>query len=303
MHHDHAHEVSRKLVLAAIVTVAFVVVEVTIGLFSNSLALVSDALHNFTDSLALLLAFSAVRLERRPATTEKSYGYQRAGILAAFINAGTLVAFTVYIFIEAIDRFRHPSQVNDRAMLVTALIAIVLNVAITISLRREGRHDVNVRAAVMHMFGDAVSSAGIVIAALLIRSTHNAVWDPAVSIAIGVLILWSSWGILRETINLLLEGTPTGIDPDLVSRSLAAIDGVYGVHHLHIWALGPSKPALSCHVMVGDVPVKTTAKLLEELNAMLADEYRIAHTTIQFEFANCSEDDLFCIPYTSQRNL
>jgi cobalt-zinc-cadmium efflux system protein len=300
MHHDHSHAVSRKLVIAAIVTVAFVVVEVWIGFVSNSLALVSDALHNFTDSLALLLAFTAVRLERRPATIEKSYGYQRAGILTAFINAGTLVGFTAYIFIEAFDRFRHPHVVNDQAMLMTALVAIVLNTSITMSLRREGRHDVNVRAAVMHMFGDAVSSAGIVIAALLIRSTQNAAWDPAVSIAIGVLILWSSWGILRETINLLLEGTPTGIDPDSVSRSLAAVDGVYGVHHLHIWALGPSRPALSCHVMVGDVPVKTTAKLLDELNTMLADQYRIAHTTIQFEFANCSEDDLFCIPYTER---
>ena len=304
MAHDHTHhhiEVSKKLVIAAVATLLFVVIELGIGYFAHSLSLVGDALHNFTDSVALLLAFSALRLERRKPTTEKSYGYHRAGILAAFINAGTLVGFTVYIFIEAVERLRHPNAVNDRAMLITALVAIVLNSAISLSLRRDGRTDVNVRAAVMHMFGDAISSGGIVFAALMIRSTGNATWDPAVSILIGLLILWSSWGILRETVNLLLEGTPTGIDPEAVTRAVAEVEGVYGVHHLHIWALGPSRPALSCHVMVGDVPVKTTSKLLEDVNEMLAHKYRIAHTTIQFEYANCSEDDPFCIPYTVQR--
>ncbi|HSP17617.1 MAG TPA: cation diffusion facilitator family transporter [Thermoanaerobaculia bacterium] len=297
-HHHHGKHVSRKLVIAAIATVCFVIVEMTIGFIGNSLALVGDALHNLTDSLALLLAWMAVRLEKRPATSEKSYGYQRAGILAAFLNAATLVGFTVYIFIEAFDRFRNPHVVNVGAMLITAIGAIVLNTAITVSLRHEGRDDVNIRAAVMHMLGDAVSSAGIVAAALVIRSTGNPIWDPAISILIGVLILWSSWGILRETVNLLLEGTPTGIDPDAVSGDLSKMSGVFGVHHLHIWALGPSRPALSCHVMVGDVPVNATGKLLEEMTAMLAAKYGIAHITIQFEFANCSEDDLYCVPYT-----
>ncbi len=269
-----------------------------VGIIGNSLALAGDALHNLTDVLALLLAFAAVRLERRPATTEKTYGYQRAGILAGFINAGLLIGFTIYIFVEAIERFRHPHVVNEHLMLVTAIVAIALNTAITLALRREGKDDVNIRAAVIHMLGDAVSSVGIVIAALLIRATGNTVWDPAISIFIGLMILWSSWGVLRETINLLLEGTPLGIEPDDVTRSLSAVTGVFGVHHLHIWALGPSRPALSCHVMVGDVPVKSTAKLLDELNAMLAARYKIAHTTIQFEFANCADDDLFCVPYT-----
>lgn len=299
MPHDHGKEVSRKLVIAAVATIIFVIVEITIGFIANSLALVGDALHNLTDSLALLLAWIAVRLERRPATSEKSYGYQRAGILTAFLNAATLAGFTVYIFIEAFDRLRNPHVVNDRAMLIVALVAIFLNTVITLSLRREGREDVNIRAAVVHMLGDAVSSVGIVIAALAIRSTGNPIWDPAISILIGVLILWSSWGILRETVNLLLEGTPSGIDPDAVSEALSKVKGVYGVHHLHIWALGPSRPALSCHVMVGDVPMKSTSKLLAEMNALLEAQYGITHITIQFEFANCSEDDLYCLPYES----
>lgn len=302
--HDASHKVSRKLVIASIATLAFVVIELGVGVFANSLALMSDALHNFTDTLALVLAWIGVRLERKPATASKSYGYQRAGVLTAFINAGALAAFTIFIFAEAIQRLqvKHPA-INVRALLFTAVAAFVLNAAITWSLRREGKHDVNIHSAVIHMLGDAVSSVGIMVAAGLIAVTGSQLWDPIISMLIGLLILWSSWGVLRETVNLLLEGTPSGIDPNKVTTSLAAMDGVYGVHHLHIWALAPSRPALSCHLMVGDVAVKTTAKLLDDINEMLARKYRIAHTTVQFEFANCDVDDPYCIPYTAKSDV
>jgi cobalt-zinc-cadmium efflux system protein len=297
-HHGPQQAVTRKLVIASIATMLFVVLELGAGVWASSLALIGDALHNFTDVLALVIALIAVRLERRPPTIEKSFGYQRAGILAAFVNSGTLVAFTIFIFIEAIQRFRVPHRVDSGWMIGTAAVAIALNAAITISLVREGRDDVNIRSAVLHMFGDALSGAGIIIAAVLIRVTGSTSWDPAVSMLIGLLILWSSWGILREASNLLLEGTPAGIDPDEVQRSLAAIDGIAGVHHLHIWALGPARPAMSCHVMVGDVPLRTTASMLASMNEMLAHEYGIVHATVQFEFAGCSEDDPFCLPYS-----
>jgi cobalt-zinc-cadmium efflux system protein len=299
-HHHHANHgaaASHKLLIASIATAAFVVVEIIVGVRANSLALVGDALHNVTDTLALLLALFAVRVARRPATSAKSYGWHRAGVLAAFINAGALAAFTIFLFVEAAQRLRAPANVNGGAMLVTAGAALVLNGAITLWLRGEGRHDLNIRGAVLHMLGDAISSAGIIAAALLIRRTGALFWDPAVSIAIGVLILWSSWGILREAINLLLEGTPEGIDPEAVTRAIAALDGVDGVHHLHIWALGASRPALSCHLMVGDIPVRSTGNLLARVNELLEYEYGIDHTTIQFEFANCDVDDPYCIPY------
>jgi cobalt-zinc-cadmium efflux system protein len=300
--HHHHHEaggttVSRKLAIASIATAVFVAVEIAVGVRASSLALVGDALHNITDTLALLLALFAVRVERRPATSAKSYGWHRAGVLAAFINAGALAAFTIFLFVEAAQRLRAPTAVNSTAMLITAAAALLLNGSITLWLRSHGRHDLNIRGAVLHMLGDAFSSAGIIIAALLIRTTGAPFWDPAVSIAIGVLILWSSWGILREAINLLLEGTPAGIDPDEVTRTIAALDGVDGVHHLHIWALGPSRPALSCHLMVGDIPVRSTGNVLAQVNEMLAREYGIAHTTIQFEFADCDTDDPYCVPY------
>ena len=305
MSHHHSHSAaghaSQKLFVASIATAVFVVIEIVVGIRANSLALVGDALHNITDTLALLLALFAVRVERRPPTTAKSYGWHRAGVLAAFINAGALAAFTIFLFVEAAQRLRTPASVNSGAMLITAGAALLLNGAITLWLRGHvrghDRHDLNIRGAMLHMLGDAISSAGIIIAALLIRRTGALFWDPAVSIAIGVLILWSSWGILREAINLLLEGTPEGIDPEAVTRAIAELDGVDGVHHLHIWALGASRPALSCHLMVGDIPVRSTGNLLARVNAMLERDYGIGHTTIQFEFASCDVDDPYCVPY------
>ena len=297
-HHDYSSAVSRKLVIASVATILFVVVEVAVGMWAQSLALIGDAIHNFTDTLALLLALVALRLERRPATAVKSYGYHRAGVLTAFVNAGALVALTIYLVWEAIARLRRPQPVDSRAMLVTAAAALVLNSAITLWLREAGRHDINIRSAVLHMLGDAVSSAGIIAAALLIRFTGASYWDAVVSLGIAALILWSSWGVLREAINLLLEGTPASIDPDAVTRAIASIDGVNGVHHLHIWALGPSRSALSCHLMVGDVPVKSTGNLLSQVNEVLEHDFGIAHTTIQFEFASCDVDDPYCVPYS-----
>jgi cobalt-zinc-cadmium efflux system protein len=296
-HHHHHASVSRKLTIATAANVLVVIAELAIGIYAGSLALMGDALHNLTDAAALIIALVAVRLEKRQPTNEKTFGYQRAGILAAFINAGLLVAFTLFIFREAWERLQQPQQVDTSLMLIMAAIALVVNAATAISIHHESRHDVNIRGAFVHMVGDAVSSAGIIVAAGLIHVTGSMKWDAIVSIVIGLLILWSSYGVLRESMNLLLEGMPSGIDPNAVTESLGRIDGIYGVHHLHIWALGPSSPALSAHLMVGDVPVKTTARLLEEINEMLAHDFRIAHTTIQFEFAECSADDPFCVPF------
>jgi cobalt-zinc-cadmium efflux system protein len=296
-HHHHHADVSQKLTIATIANAVVVAAELAIGTWAGSLALIGDALHNLTDALALVIALVAIRLEKRAPTSEKSFGYQRAGILAAFINAAMLVAFTFLIFREAWERLREPHAVQTNLMLIAASVALLVNGLTAFSLRRESRHDVNIRGAFIHMIGDAVSSFGIIVAALLIRLTGNPLWDAVVSIFIGLLILWSSWGILRESMNLLLEGTPSGINPEAVTQSLGGIDGIYGVHHLHIWALGPSSPALSCHLMVGDVPVSSTAKLLDAIKEMLAHEYRIVHTTIQFEYAICAEDDPFCVPF------
>ncbi len=299
MAHDHQHHltVSRKLTIATAANVLVVIGEIVIGIYAGSLALIGDALHNVTDAAALVLALIAVRLSRRAPTNKKSFGYQRAGILAAFVNAGVLVAFAIFIFTEAWTRLQNPHAVETTAMFFAAAVALFVNAGTALSIRHESREDVNIRGAFVHMIGDAVSSAGILVAAFLIRTTGSSVWDAVISIFIGVLILWSSYGVLRESVNLLLEGTPSGIDPEAVTQALGAIDGIHGVHHLHIWALGPSNPALSCHVMVGDVPLRDTASILDEVKATLARDHHIAHTTIQFEFAECAADDPFCVRF------
>jgi cobalt-zinc-cadmium efflux system protein len=299
--HSHAHArnvtISRKLIIATAANLLVVIGEIWAGIYSGSLALIGDALHNLADVTALLIALTAVRLERRPPTSEKSFGYQRAGVLAAFINAGLLAAFALFIFSEAWERLQAPRDVHMPAMLIAATIALIVNSGTAILIVKESRDDVNVRGAMMHMIGDAGSSAGIIVAALLIHLTGLAVWDAAVSVLIGLLILWTSYGILRESVNLLLEGTPAGISPEAVIASLGSIDGIHGVHHVHIWAIGPSSSALSCHLMVGDVPLRSTARLLDEVNEMLAREHRIVHTTIQFEFAECDTEDPYCTPF------
>jgi len=302
-HHAHHEAVSRKLTLATCANVLVVIGEIAVGLYAGSLALLGDALHNLTDAAALVIALVAVRLERRAPTSGKSFGYRRAGILAAFINAAMLVAFTFFVFREAYERLIHPHDVQTTPMLIAAAIALAVNSATAVSLKHESREDVNIRGAFVHMIGDAVSSAGIIVAALLIRATGTAQWDAIISMFIGLLILWSSYGVLKESMNLLLEGTPSGIDPDEVTRSLGEVEGIHGVHHLHIWALGPSSPALSCHLMVGDVPLKNTARILEDVNAILLRDYRISHTTIQFELAECDTDDPYCVAFVERRAL
>ncbi|HEU5163258.1 MAG TPA: cation diffusion facilitator family transporter [Thermoanaerobaculia bacterium] len=297
-HHGPERRVrtSRKLLVSTVATLAFFGLELWAGLSANALSLISDAFHNITDAVALILAFIAVKLERRPPTAKRSYGYQRAGILAAFVNAAILIVLTVGVVLEAVRRFRAPEAVGSTLMIVVAAIGLVYNLGVTLWLRQEGKKDINVRSAVLHMMGDAIASAGVIVAAVMIRVTGDTVWDGVVSLFIGALILWSSLGILRETINLLLEGTPHGIDPDRISRDIAAADGVHDVHHLHIWAIGPSAPALSCHLLVGDVSVRRGGEILRNVSSILETHHRIRHTTIQLEAASCPEDDPTCVP-------
>lgn len=291
-HHGGAEPAATrtKLAVSTAATLLFVAFELAAGIRANSLALVGDAFHNLTDALVLVLALVAVILSRRPPRGRKSFGYQRAGILAAFLNGVLLLAFTLVYFTEAVSRARNPEPVDSGIMLVVATIAIAFNGAIAAWLHHGAGSDVNIRSAVLHQLADALGSLGVVVAAIGIRVTGAEAFDPLVSFAIGLLILWTSWSILRETVNLLLEGTPQGIDPDEIARALAAEDGVFGVHHLHVWALGPSSPALSCHLILGDVPLRETSALLARVNAMLAERYGIVHTTIQVEHASCGEE-------------
>ncbi len=276
-----------------IATLAFTAFEVYAGFRAGSLALLSDAGHNFTDALALLLAAAGLYLQSKPANQVKTYGYQRAGVIAAFLNAATLIVISLIIFWEAIGRIMRPQPVNERMMIWVAAAAVILNGAIMLALHRGNKGDLNIRAAFIHMLGDAVGAAAIIIGAVAIRYTGWSYIDPALSIALGFLIVYTAWDIIRESLNILLEGLPRGIELHHVTTALAEVDGVLDIHDLHIWSLGSNTHALSSHVLIEDMPPSASERILKRINEVLTG-FGIHHTTIQFEHVPCLLSDNGC---------
>ena len=275
-------------------TAAFVIVEIAAGIHAGSLALLSDAGHNFTDSLALLLAWFGFYMASKPANEIKTYGYHRAGVLAAFVNALTLVALSVWIFRESYLRLRSPEPVKELTMIVVATLGLALNGSIMWGLRTARRHDINVRSAFLHMLGDALGSIAIIIGAIVIHFTGWQQLDPVLSIIIGALIIWTAWDIIKESLNILLEGLPRGLSLQAVEEAIGQVEGVLDVHDLHIWSLGSSMHALSCHVLIEDVPLSAGNVILGRVKDTLADRFHIHHTTLQFEHAGCDVSACGC---------
>ena len=292
--HQHGSATGRVLRWSLAATLVFVAVEVAAGIEAHSLALLSDAGHNFTDGLALLLAWIGFYLESKPANESKTYGYQRAGVLCAFVNALTLVGISAWIFYESFLRLRSPQPVREDVMMAVAALGLVLNGGIMWALRHARQGDINIRSAFVHMFGDALGSAAIIAGAVAIHFTGSRQVDPALSILIGILIIWTAWDIIRESLDILLEGLPRGLRLSDVGRSIEAVEGVLGVHDLHVWSLGSSTRALSCHVRIADVPPSESDAILRGVNSVLAARFHIGHTTIQFEHAECAISENGC---------
>ena len=271
------------LVWSLTATSAFVIFELIAGFRAHSLALISDAGHNATDALALLLAWFAVFLQGKPADESRTFGYHRAGVLAAFVNALTLVVLSVWILYESWTRLLHPAPVDEMTMLWVAAGAMVLNGGIMLGLHRTGEKDINIRGALVHMLGDLLGSAAIVAGALIIRATGALRVDPILSVGISLLVVWTAWDIIRESLNILLEGLPRGLDLREVTAAICGVEGVLDVHDLHIWCLGSSSSALSCHVLIEDMPPSQSDRILHGLNHLLGDHFHVHHTTIQFE--------------------
>jgi cobalt-zinc-cadmium efflux system protein len=300
-HHDHSHSTGWILRLSLVATLAFTAFEVFAGLRAHSLALLSDAGHNFTDALALLLAAIGLYLQGKPADHVKTFGYQRAGVITAFLNASTLIVISLFIFWEAAVRIIHPEPVDDRTMMWVAAAAVVLNSVIMLALHRGQKGDLNIRAAFIHMLGDAVAAVCIIVGAIIIRYTGWSYIDPVLSIALGVLIIYSAWDIIRESLNILLEGLPKGIELKKVTNAMTAVEGVLDVHDLHIWSLGSSTHALSSHVLIEDMPPSASDRILKRINEVLCS-FGIYHTTIQFEHVPCVLSDSGCQMATTHRD-
>jgi cobalt-zinc-cadmium efflux system protein len=272
--------------LSLVATLAFTAIEIYAGMRAHSLALLSDAGHNFTDAFALLLAAVGLYFQGRPADQTRTWGYHRAGVLAAFINAVTLIGISVFIVWEAIQRLLRPEAVNDAIMLWISLLALALNGGIMLALRQSQKNDLNLRAAFIHMLGDALGAVAILAGALVIHYTGWLPVDPLLSIALAVLIVVTALGITRESLNILLEGLPRGLTLGEVTSAMSKVDGVLDVHDLHIWCIGSQTRALSSHVLIEDMPHSSSDPILKRINEVLC-AFGIYHTTIQFEHVPC----------------
>ncbi len=296
-HHEHhsehapAERVDRRpLAIALVITALFLVVEVVGGLLTNSLALLADAGHMLTDVAALVLALFATWLAQRPATPERSFGYLRAEVLAALVNAVALIVVSLFVFWEAYRRIGEPPHVDNGPMLVVAVAGLLANAASAWVLSRGGghQHNLNTRGAFLHVIGDMLGSAGAIVAALVMLATGWYLADPLLSAGIGLLVLWSAWRLMRESVDVLLEATPAGIDPVAIRAALGGIDGVEGVHDLHVWTVTSGLVALSAHVEVA--AGSDWERLLPEAADLLAAQFGIGHITLQPEDADALPD-------------
>jgi cobalt-zinc-cadmium efflux system protein len=270
--------------LAVVATLALVAVEFAAGYFGHSIALVSDGIHNLTDVPSLVISWLGMRWALRPPTHEKTYGYHRAGILAAFVNAMILALASLFLVYESIGRLRNPVEVQTTIMMWVSMIALVVNGSITFALHA-GRKDLNVRAVWIHNLGDALSNVLIFLAALLIRYTGVRWVDPVIGIGIGAMVLWSGTGILRQSGHILLEGIPLSLNLEEVAKALLRVEGVREVHDIHIWTLGTDLNALSCHIRIPDMHLEDCERILGRIRETLDQDFKITHTTIQFERA------------------
>jgi cobalt-zinc-cadmium efflux system protein len=298
--HTHSHfgniasQTTKRLALSLEVTLAFVIIEAIAGFFSNSLALLTDAAHNFTDVIALGLSWYALRIASQPAHAGKTFGYHRVGILVALVNSTTLVLISLGIFYEAWRRFLSPPEVDATILIGVAALAFLVNAWTAWLVHKGSEHDLNLRSAFVHLMGDVLSTIGAVIAGILIFFTQWNWLDPLVSVLIGLLILWSAWGILRQTINILLESTPENIDMKTMVDDLLKVDGVMGVHDLHVWSISENTRMLTAHIQTEDTPISTGAILQNRVNEILFHKYNIQHATLQLECEGCDPALLYC---------
>jgi cobalt-zinc-cadmium efflux system protein len=301
-HAGHLHPTLRPAVLgwAMAATLALVVAEVFGGILGRSVALLNDAVHNLSDVPALGISYLAMRWAERPADSEKTYGYHRAGTLAAFTNAFVLVLLSAWLGYEAIERFRSPVVVVESWMIWTSVAALAVNGGITLALVR-GRGDLNLRSILVHNFGDALSNIAIIVGAFLIRAT-GALWiDPLLGLAIGLLVLWSSISILRESSHILLEGRPRDLSIEVVARAILSIEGVQEVHDVHLWCLGGNHNALSLHARVPDMHLDECERLLASIKEVASREFGIEHTTVQLERAGLPAKSGYVMPEAAQK--
>ena len=288
--HNHNHRTGQKgLLVTLILTAVLMLVEFAGGWLSGSLALVSDAGHMLTDVLALGLALLAIRFATTPANAKKTYGFYRLEILAALLNGVTLIVLSGYIFYEAWQRFSSPTGIKSGLMIVVALAGLAVNIAGFFVLRSSSRDNLNVRGAFLHVVGDLLSSVAVIIGGLIIRFTGWLLIDPILSVLIGLMILKGAYGLVKESVDVLLEAAPAGIESQEIEKALTGIKDIKALHHLHVWSLSSGVHALSAHVQIDDQMTSQSDALLAEIQELLEHKFGILHTTIQLECTECGD--------------
>lgn len=293
--HENQIVVKRFLLSISITALVFFA-ELFGGFWTGSLALLSDSAHVFMDVFALVLSFLALRVSARPADDRHTYGYHRLEVFAAFANGVTLAAISIGIFYEAYIRWQSPEPVKSMEMLVIAGVGLVANLGVALILRGGGHkhdehleNDLNLHSAFLHVLGDAVSSVGVIVAALIIQFTRLTWVDPLVSVLIGFIILISSWRVLRSSFHILIEGSPEGVSVSRVSESLANLPGIVEIHDLHVWNICSGHIALSAHVVVNELNNTSSAQTLSAVQSLLQSQFGIEHSTVQFECIACGQ--------------
>ncbi len=298
--HTHSHigdltqQTTKRLTLSLILTAAFVIIEVIAGIIGNSLALLTDAAHNVTDVIALALSWYALNIALKPAHAGKTFGYHRVGILVALINSTTLILIAIGIFFEAYKRFLSPPEVDSTLLIGVGAVAFIINLVTALMVKEGSEHDLNLRSAFLHLMGDVMSTLGAVIAGIIIAFTQWNWLDPFVSVLIGGFIFYNAWSILKQTIHILLESTPENINMDSMVSDLQKVDGVLGVHDLHVWSISENLRMLSAHVVIDNISVGEGVNIQHNINELLAHNYNIQHATLQLECEGCSTRDLYC---------
>lgn len=289
MSHSHDNSNMRRVLIALVLTGSFMVVEVIGGILSGSLALLADAGHMLTDTMALALAAIAFQVSKRPADVKRTYGYQRFQILAAFVNGLTLLLIVGWILYEAVDRLRHPAEILGQTMLLVAAIGLVVNVIAFVVLHGGDRENLNIRGAAMHVAGDLLGSIAAIIAAFVIIYTGWTPIDPILSVLVALLILRSAWALVKRSAHVLLEGAPDSLDLDSMQAQLIAeVPTVASIHHVHVWGLTPQELMLTMHVCLTTEPGNPT-DCIRRIKEVLREQYGIGHSTIEIETEDCAD--------------
>ena len=289
-HHAHASGGEKRLLFSIALNLAITAAEVVGGLLSGSLALLSDALHNASDTVSLGISYAARRIARREASAEKTFGYRRAEVVGAFVNLITLVIVALYLIVEAVERALDPQPVDGGVMLVVALIGLAANVVTAVLLFRDAKSSLNIRSAFVHILSDAFSSVGVVAGSVLILWYDVYLVDPLITLAISLYILFHAYALLRQTINILMEGAPHGMDLGEVLRAMQAAERVRDVHHLHVWQLGEGQTALEAHVVIDEGDVREMEAIKRRLKTLLRERFHVEHSTLELELVPCSPD-------------